>query len=690
MKRLLSLFLLIFFLSPVFAGDGNVKKPFTIDDLYALKNISGVTNSSNGKYLAFSVSEADYKKGKSYSHIFLFDTEKKELKQMTRGKVKDFSPQFSRDGKFIYFLSARKKGVQVWRIPIDGGESERFTDFSMGVDSFKILDDSTIVFSSYIFPEAGADSKKNKEYAEKMEKNPVQAHFGDKLLFRHWTSYRDFKYSHLIKFDLETKKYSAITEGKIDYPAFWESFDISPCGKFIVVTVKDVNNPAESTNNDLVLINLENGEKKNITVENKAYDGNPKFSPDGRYIAYRMQKVPNYESDRFRLAVYDLTTGKTRVLTEGIDNWVNSFCWDKDSRTIYFTVMEKGYTPIYSVNLKNGKVQKIIDNVYVREFTVVKGNAYALISSVDKPYELYKLNLKTPAKQRLTFFNKKIEESCDLRPAEQVWVKGADGAKIHLFIIKPHNFNPNKKYPLILNVHGGPQYMWADSFRGDWQIYPAQGYIVAFPNPHGSTGYGQEFTKAISKDYTGKVMEDIEKVTEYLENLPYVDKDRMGAMGWSWGGYAMMWLEGHNRHFKCFVAMMGLYDLPSWYGATEELWFPNYDCGGAPWENAEYYQKASPSTYVKNFKTPCLVITGERDYRVPYTQSVQFFTALQKMGVPSEIIIFKNDGHWPDPVKSMPLYYNAHLEWFNRWLKGGKAPYKSVDMIRGLAYPIEK
>jgi len=686
MRRVFALILIAFFLLPCFAEGGKEKKPFAIDDLYALKNISGITKSPDGRFLAFSVSESDYKKGKSYSHIYLLDIEKSELKQMTRGKVKDFSPQFSKSGRFIYFLSTRSKDTQVWRIPVDGGESEKLTDFSMGVEQFKVVDDNTLIFSSHIFPEAGADSKKNKEYAEKMKKNPVQAHFGDQLLFRHWTSYRDFKYSHLIKFDIKSKKYSAITEGKADYPAYGGNFDISPCGKFMVITVKDVPNPAESTNNDLLLINLETNEKKNITAENKAYDGNGKFSPNGRYIAYRMQKVPGYESDRFRLAVYDLKTGKTRILTEKIDNWVNSFCWDKDSKTLFFTVLEKGYTPIYSVNIESGKIEKLVDKVYIGEFAVENGMAFALISSVGKPYELYAISLENKNKKRLTFFNKKIEDTTDIRPAEQVWVKGADGAKIHLFIVKPHNFDPNKKYPLILNIHGGPQYMWADSFRGDWQIYPAQGYVVAFPNPHGSTGYGQEFTKAISRDYTGKVMEDIENVIQYLENLPYVDKDRMGAMGWSWGGYAMMWLEGHNKHFKCLVAMMGLYDLPSWYGSTEELWFPNYDCGGAPWEKPDYYKKASPSSYVNNFKTPCLVITGEKDYRVPYTQSIQFFTALQKMGVPSEIIIFKNDGHWPDPVKSMPLYYNAHLEWFNKYLKGGKAPYKSVDMIRGLAY----
>jgi dipeptidyl aminopeptidase/acylaminoacyl peptidase len=277
-------------------------------------------------------------------------------------------------------------------------------------------------------------------------------------------------------------------------------------------------------------------------------------------------------------------------------------------------------------------------------------------------------------------------ERVDVRPAESIVIKGTSGRDIQLFIVKPHDFDPQKKYPLILNVHGGPQYQWADVFRGDWQVYPGAGYIVAFPNPHGSTGFGQDFTDAISGDYNGKVMQDIADVTDHLAGLPWVDESRMGAMGWSWGGYAMMWLEGHNTRFKVLASMMGIYNLPSMYAATEELWFVHWDNKGAPWERRDYYNTASPSSYVENFKTPCLVITGERDYRVPYTQSLQFFTALQRKKVPSRLIIFKNDGHWPHSVKSMPVYYNAHLEWFHIYLGGEEAPYNTEDLIRNRAF----
>ncbi len=240
------------------------------------------------------------------------------------------------------------------------------------------------------------------------------------------------------------------------------------------------------------------------------------------------------------------------------------------------------------------------------------------------------------------------------------------------------------KYPLILNVHGGPQSNWADAFRGDWQVYPGVGYIVAFPNPHGSTGFGQDYTAQISGDWGGRVYEDLMKVTDALEKLPYVDKERMGAMGWSYGGYMMMWFEGHTDRFKAIASMMGLYDLRSFHGATEELWFPEWDLKGKPWDSSQY-EKWSPSNSVKNFKTPALVISGERDYRVPYTQSLHFYTDLQLMKVPSKLIIYSEAGHWPSWYE-MALYYTAHVEWFHKYLGGGAPPWSTEQFLRNAVF----
>jgi dipeptidyl aminopeptidase/acylaminoacyl peptidase len=696
LKILKSFFYILFLLITSLNLYAKEKKAFTLDDLYKLKSISSLNISPDGTKLLFKVTKYCLKKGEQNSDIFLLNLLTGQQNQITYNKKSDFNPFWSSDGCKIYFISNREDNEQLWEIDLYGGESKKVLNFYTGISSPKISEKSKkIFFTSSVFPECMENCECNKKLSTKLKDGPIQAHFANSLLYRHWTSYRDWKYNHLFYFDIKEKKVKPITKGNCDYPSFslggGEGFDISPDGKEICIVSNHDKNQANSTNSDLFLINLESKgfNPINITKENKAYDGSPKFSANGKYIAFTTQKIPSYESDKIRLAIYNRKNKSIKILTEEIDNWVSDFIWSPDSKYIYFTVQENGHLPLYRININNKRKEKIIDAEYIREFVITPDSKRMIFtrSSVGEPYEIWSYRIgKKNSLKRLSFFNKKIEDNVDIRPAEELWVKGADNKKIHVFIVKPHNFDPSKKYPLILNVHGGPQMQWADSFRGDWQVYPGAGYVVAFPNPHGSTGYGQEFTKAISGDWNGKVIKDIEKVSDFLAALPYVDENRMGAMGWSWGGYAMMWLEGHNKRFKALASMMGVYDLRSMYSATEELWFPEWDLKGTPWENMEFYKNTSPSSYVKNFNTPCLIITGEKDYRVPYTQSLQFFTDLQKMKVPSQLIIFKYNGHWPNYVKSMPVYYNAHLEWFHKYLRGGKAPYNTEKLIRNLEF----
>ncbi|HHE54821.1 MAG TPA: S9 family peptidase [Caldithrix abyssi] len=671
------------------------KAPFSIEALYKIKNISAPQYSPDGRKIVFVVTSYKLSKGASNSELYLMNADGQNQQRLTYNKAADYAPQWSPDGKQILFISTRAKTPQVWALPVEGGEPQQLTDFPMGVQQAKWLTNNKIVFVSEVFPECGADADCNQKTQETWDNGPLQAHMADQLLYRHWTFYKDGKRNHLILFDLEEKTYKDLTPDDYDYPPLWGSFDVSPDGQWICVESKQVNDPASSTNNDLFLIDVKSGVKENLTIGNPAYDGQPVFSPDGRYIAFQRQKIPGYESDLKRLAVYDLETKTTKILSEPLNNWTDSYRWSPDARYIYFRVHEKGHFPLYRVKLSSGKITKVADLKTIYDYTVDPQGRWIVASrsAIAQPVELVSVKIKGRAKgkkaRRLTFFNKALEDSVDIRPAKELWIPSPTGKKIHTFVITPHNFDPNKKYPLILNVHGGPQYQWADAFRGDWQVYPAAGYVVAFPNPHGSTGYGQEFTRAISGDWDGKVYQDIMAVTDSLAKLSFVDSTRMGAMGWSWGGYMMMWLEGRTTRFKALVSMMGVYDLPAMYGATEELWFPEFDLNGTPWDNPEYYRQASPHNYVKNFKTPCLVITGERDYRVPYTQSLEFFTGLQKMGVPSRLIVFKKDGHWPDYVKSMPFYYNAHLDWFHKYLGGEPAPYDMVKMLRNQAFQKE-
>ncbi len=689
MKKIMLLFSVVLFIS-----SGKLlaqKKPFTIADLYKIHYVGAPVVSPNGNKVAFTVTDYNMKKGESNTNIYIMDTNGKNLKKITDNKKSNYNPLWTSNGKTIYYVSTESKIPQVYSYSFVTGKSEKITDFSMGVSAPVLSPNNKLIaFASDVYPNCGANSQCNKEIDSTSAHGPIQAYVADHLLFRHWTTYSAGKYSHIIIYNLDTKTYKDVTPGDFVSPTFMLGggigYNFSPDSKELCYVSKHVKHPEASTNADLFIVPVTGGKAVDITKENKAWDGWPIYSPDGKYIAYRTQKIPNYESDLFRIALYNRETGKSKIITGKFDNWIDDFKWSANSKSIYFSAEVEANTPIYKIELNSDKITSVTGAKATFGFALDhKGNIYYNMRSISKPAEIFKLNLADKNETELTSFNKKIEQTVDIRPAEKIWVKGADGIKVEVFIVKPHNFNPNKKYPLILNVHGGPQSQWMDSFRGDWQIYPGAGYVVAFSNPHGSTGYGQAYTSEISGDWGGKVFEDLMKVTDALAKLPYVDSTRMGAMGWSYGGYMMDWFQAKTKRFKCLASMMGVYDLRSMWGGTEELWFVNHDMKGQPW-NSKDYEKFSPSYYVKNFSTPTLIITGQKDFRVPYTQSIQYFTTLQTLGIPSRLIIFKNDGHWPNFVKSMPLYYDAHLDWFHKYLGGGPAPYNVHKMVENLGY----
>ncbi len=663
------------------------KKAFEIEDLYKIKYVGSPTISGNGKMVAFTVTTSNLKEAKSNTEIYVMNIDGSEIKQLTNNDAADFNPIWKSDNSTIFFSSTRSGAVQLHSISVNGGEAKQITHFALGVSSPKLTTDGkALLFQATLFPECGIDIACNEKNDKAITDGPIQAHLADSLFVRHWTEYNDGKYTHVISYNFETQQYKDLTPGYFNSPAFAaggsDNYNFSPNGKLITFDSKRVKNPAASTNLDVFIVDTTGNNLTNLTLENKAADFNPKYSPDGKYIAYLTQVIPTYESDRIRLALYNIETKKNEIITDAFDNWVNNFEWSSDSKEIYFTAHKQGYMPLFKINISTQKIEKIISKKVIASFSISPENDFVVYSysAIHKPVELAYFNLNSKRNINLTKFNSEIVNKVDIRPAEQVWVKGANGKPIHVFIVKPHNFDPAKKYPLVINVHGGPQYQWMDSFRGDWQVYPGAGYVLAFPNPHGSTGYGQDFTAAISDDWDGKVFEDVMKVTEYLANLDYVDENRMGAMGWSYGGYFMNLLQAKANKFKCLVSMMGIYDLKEFKDETEELWFANWDL------KRDDYETMSPSKYEDNFETPTLIITGEKDYRIPYTQSLRYFTVLQNKGIDSRLIIFKNDGHWPNHLRSMPLYYNSHLEWFNKYLGGDKAPWDSKKMIRNLAY----
>jgi len=668
------------------------KKPFGIEALYKIIEISSPAFSPDGRYILFNRVTRDLAKGTSRYTIYIMKTDGSDVRALTDATKASYSFHWAPDSRRFLFISGREKGEQVWIMDLRGGDPERVTSLSTGVSEARFTGDGKgILVVSKVFPELGADDARNAALLADRKKSPIKAHIADSLLYRHWTSYKDGRRTHILKLDLATRKVTDLTPGDFDSPAFslgavGYASDAEAKELCFVSNREAPDRRAFTTNKDLFVVSLDGGKPRNLTAANLAYDGDPAYSPKGTHIAYLTQKIPGYESDRSRLAVYDRATGKSTILTEGFADTIYDLRWDPKGDALFFQAPVKGRYPLFRVALATGKIQRVKEIPSTGSFDVSsKGEILFTYGRVGTPKELF-LRRTDGTIRRLTGFNDALVKEYDLRPAEELWIPGADGKLVHTFVVKPHGFVKGKKYPLILNVHGGPQMQWADYLRGDWQVYPAHGYVVAFPNPHGSTGYGQPYTAAISRDWGGKVYQDVMAVTEALARLPFVDDQRLGAMGWSYGGYMMNWLLGHTKRFKALVSMMGVYDLASKYGATEELWFPEWDVGGTPWDNPEAYRKWSPSTYVKNFATPTMVITGERDYRVSYTQSLQLFTALRRRGVPSRLIVFPNDGHWPNYVKSMPLYYAAHLSWFHTYLGGEKSPWKLKDMIDGRAF----
>lgn len=684
---------------PATAAD---KRAFAIADLYRVRGVAEPAIARDGHSVVFAVTVTDLPAIRRQTNLWRVEADGRNARALTLSDKRDASPAFSPDGKQLAFLSTRAGEPQVFFLPLAGGEAEKKTDVPGGVGSFRFTPDGKrLLLTAEVWPDCGADMACNRKKDEAMEKGKLKAYVADGLLFRHWDAWEDGKRTHVLVLDLADAKAAPrdLTPGDFDSPAFvvggGADYDVSPDGAELVFTSNRDAEPASSTNSDLWVVPIDGSPEalaspKNITAHNRAFDGAPRYSPDGRSIAYAMQRLPGYESDRSVLALYDRASGTSRVVTEGLDNWARAFQFAPDGKRLYFTADVKGRTPLHVLDLATGKLSVVSSAGLIDAFEVSPDGTWAVVARrrMHLPAELYRVALGGPApgaESALTSQNEALLEEVDFRPMEEVFVDSPSGRKIQVLLVKPHGFDPAKKHPAIVNVHGGPQSQWADAFRGDAQVYPGAGYVVAFPNPHGSTGWGQAFTAAISRDWDGKVMQDVTAVTDWLAAQPWVDRDRMGAMGWSWGGYAMMWLAGHTDRFKAIASMMGVYDLRSMYSSTEELWFPEWDLGGTPWQNPEGYRRQSPSSYVARFKTPTLVVTGQKDFRVPYTQSLSFFTDLQKMGVPSRLVVFESSGHWPGWY-DMVLYYAAHLDWFHTYLGGGPSPWDPKALARNAVF----
>jgi len=685
--RYKSFFLAVLLVAAVLVFSGvaeTAKKPWTPEDLWKLKGVSDPQLSPDGRWIAYVVSVTDFDENSRNSDIWIVPAEGGEPRRMTTSEKGDSSPRWSPDGSRIAFLSSREEGSQIHVIPVGGGEAVKLTDFPGGVgDLMWTRDGKGFVFTGRVYADC-PDLDCVKKRDEEKEKCKVTGMVHKSLMYRHWNTYDDGKAQHLFYISLEGDEPRDLMPG-LEYDAltYWlasvgRDFDLSPDGKTVYFSGKQDPDQAVSYNEAIWMVPFEGGAVERVT-DNPAAESHPRVSPDGRYLAYRGTRRPFYESDRYELFVMELPGGEPRSLTADFDRSVGTLFWSDDGKKLYFEAEDTADINLFSVSLKGGDVKTVIGKGPAGRgyhLDVDAGPKEKFFVYRYRPmthyYEIFRCNSKGGDVKQLTFVNGELYADYHFPDAEGFWYKGAGGADVNGFLVKPLNFDPAKKYPLMVRVHGGPQQMFGYAYRTEYAVFSGADYAVFFCNPRGSTGYGQELCDGIRGDWGGKVIEDIKNgVRHVLDNYSWVDGEKVGAWGGSYGGFVCNWLQGHNEDgmFSALVSHAGEADQWSAYGSTEELWFPEWELLGTPWDNSALYDELSPIRYAKNFSTPHLIIHGELDYRVPITGGEQMFTALQRQGVPSKMIRFPDEDHWIQQPQNVAFWYGSILDWFDQWLK---------------------
>ena len=717
MRRLLLPLLILVFTLPALA---QAKHPFTFEDMMKLKRVGEPEVSPDGKWVIFSVVDVDLEANTKTPHIWIVPTTGGQEREIISDQDGD-RPRWAPDGKRFAFLSTKEGGSQVWVAEFDGtggtvsGVHKLTAVATEAGGELWSPDGKNILFTSDVYPECdGAPQTEtacNEKKLKQVEQSKVKALVFEHLLYRHWNAYKEGKRTHILAvaalaqpnipagegapFRIAAPR--DLTPGDYDAPVFslggQDDYSFSPDGQEICYTSNHDKNPAASTNNDLWIVPISGGAAKNITADNPASDSTPLYSPDGRYIAYRAQQRPGYESDRFRLMLYDRKTGEKKDLTEDFDHWVGTFAWAPDSKMIYFSAEHKRHSLIYAVATAGNPSRRSLVGGYDDDIAVTPDGKTLLFTrmSFKAPNEIFgaeataegcpartgnvdkgKENCSLAKDWPITHTNDQLLSQISMSDGEPFWFKGSNGDDVEASLVKPPNFDGAKKYPVKFLIHGGPQGAWGDdwSYRWNPELFAANGYVVIMINFHGSTGYGQKFIDAINGDWGGAPYEDLMKGLDYAEqHYGFIDKDRECALGASYGGYAINWILGHTDRFKCLVSHDGMFNAESAWGTTEELWFNDWEFKGTPYDNRAMYEKWSPHQYAKTFKTPTLVVHGQRDYRLDVSEGFQLFTTLQMEGVPSKMLYFPDEGHWVLKPQNSRLWYQTVNDWVDQWTK---------------------
>jgi dipeptidyl aminopeptidase/acylaminoacyl peptidase len=729
MRRLFGLIVALLLVLPALAQN---KHPFTFEDMMALKRVAEPIVSPNGKWVLFSAVDVSLEANTKTPHVWAVLTAGGEAHEIIHVQESD-RPRWAPDGKRFLFLSSKEGGSQIWIADFDDSKGQvtathKLTSIATEADGpLWSPDGKNILFISNVYPEC-PDEACNAKKVEEAEQSKVKALIFTRLLYRHWNAYKAGKRNHLLIISADGGASRDLTPGDYDVPPFslggQDDYAFSPDGQEICYTSNHDADEALSTNNDLFIVSVNGGAAKKIT-DNPASDSSPLYSPDGKYIAYRAQVRPGYESDRFRLMLYNRRSGHIRNLTENFDRWVGTYAWDPDSSKVYFVAEDKGDSPIYSIALDTAVIGgdegndatarltknnvKLIVAGHNDDLAVTQDGKSLLFTrmSVRFPNEIFRATLAQPGSSsagatvfesqevctdasgkikpegckaanleksevQLTDINHAVLSRVAMSPLESFWFTGASNDKVEAFFIKPPNFDAKKKYPVKFLIHGGPQGAWGDdwSYRWNPELFAANGYVVVMINFHGSTGYGQKFIDAVNGDWGGAPFDDLMKGLDDAErDYPFIDKNRECALGASFGGYMANWILGHSQRFKCIVSHDGTFNNESDWGTTEELWFEEWELKGPLYNNRELYRKWSPHLSALNFKTPTLVIHGQLDYRLDVGEGFQLFTTLQRLKVPSKMLYFPDEGHWVLKPENSQLWYKTVNDWVDQWTK---------------------
>ncbi len=665
-------------------------------DLFSFQRISEPRVSPDGKWVAFIVATPSIEDNKSYTDLWAISLETKELIQLTNDKYSESNPTWSPDSKKLAYISNKEKTPQAYIIDFPKGGIKKVSYHKNGVANLQWSPKGN--FITYT-----SDVKMKEGVSDLYPQYPkADVRIYDSLPVRHWDEWEDNLYNHLfISFADGSRSLDLTPDAMYDIPmkpyGGREEIAFSPDESELAFTAKFDSDYVNSTNSDIIQVHLSSSIHKgdisskkesmkdlgfslgdNITSNMMGYDKDPLYSPDGQWLAFKSQERAGFESDRVRIMLYNRQSKEMHELTKNFDQWVDEFVWSPDSKMIYLTATDSGSYGLFQFN--------IVDNSYKRlsqrnwdygqglEITPDGSKLIYGKQNVNNPLELYTLDLGTLKESQLTHFNDERLKYIEPIKYESRWFNALDGQKVQAWVFYPPDFDSTKKYPMITFLQGGPQSMTSPNFHYRWNfsLFASQGYVVIASNRRGSPGFGQAWVDAISKDWGGKAMDDILACTDQFSEMPFINKEGRCAIGASAGGYAAFWLEGHHQgRFKAFVAHCGVFDLISDYGSTEELWFPNWEYGGPYWkpENRQNYEKNSPHNYVQNWDTPILISTGEYDFRLPYTQSLEAFTAAQVQHIPSEILIYPNETHFITKPQDYLVWFDKVMKFLDKYCK---------------------